>query len=74
MSTFEKIEGILRGKGFDVKGMITPATKLSALDQWDSFKQLSLFMAVEEAFGLEFGPEDAGQIQTIEDLISRVKN
>ena len=41
---------------------------------WDSLQHLNLMVALEEAFGVEFEPDEIVEISSIQDILSVLKN
>ena len=44
---------------------ITPDSSPETIEAWDSVQNLNLVLAVEEAFGFQFAPEEMDQMKTI---------
>lgn len=61
----------------DVFGV--PASSLSeksspdTVEAWDSVQHLSLVMALEERFNVQFAPEDVEKLRTLADVAAMVK-
>jgi len=61
----------------DVFGV--PAASLSeksspdTVEAWDSVQHLSLVMALEERFNVQFAPEDVEKLRTLADVAAMVK-
>ena len=41
-------------------------------DALDSMERLALVVAIEDAFGIAFTPEDDETVQTLDDLVARI--
>ncbi len=46
-------------------GSITAASSPEQIESWDSVQHLSLVMALEEEFGVQFSPEDFDRMKNI---------
>ncbi len=44
---------------------ITPESSPKTIENWDSMTHLSLVLAIEEKFGVQFDPEDMEQMTSI---------
>jgi acyl carrier protein len=49
---------------------ITPETSPDIIETWDSLQHLNLVLAIEQEFGVQFGPEDIAQILSVEDIVT----
>lgn len=45
---------------------------MATMDQWDSIKQLTIVMAVEDAFGIQLEPEEIALVTSIAAIVERV--
>lgn len=45
---------------------IQPATSPDTLSQWDSLQHVNLVIALEQVFGVQFTPEQIGEMPNIE--------
>lgn len=43
---------------------VTPDSSPETIESWDSVQNLNLVLALEEAFGFEFAPEEMDQMKT----------
>jgi acyl carrier protein len=65
---------MLASELFDV-----PAAKLTmdsspaTLENWDSVQHLNLVLALEEAFGVQFEPEDMEKMQSVGQVVALVQ-
>jgi len=46
------------------RASITPDSSPETIESWDSVQNLNLVLALEEAFGFEFAPEEMDQMKT----------
>jgi len=44
---------------------IHPDSSPESIESWDSVQNLNLVLAVEEAFGFQFAPEEMDQMKTV---------
>ena len=51
---------------------ITPESSPDGIESWDSLHHLSLVLALEQEFGIEFTPEEIEQLLTIDLIASLV--
>ncbi len=63
-----ELVSLLKKEPFFITDAIAPETELRNLKQWDSMKQLTLLVQVEETFKKEFAPEQIFKISTMRDL------
>lgn len=49
---------------------IMPDVPLDSLETWDSLQHLSFIFAIEEAFSMQFEPQEIGQMLSVE-LVTR---
>lgn len=71
---FQKVVDLLKDPKFNCAEGLRLETRIIDLPHWDSFKHLSFFMDLEEIFSIEFGAEDVGSIENINDIIKRAKS
>jgi acyl carrier protein len=48
---------------------LTPASSPETVESWDSVRQLDLVLALEQAFGVQFEPEEIDQMKSIECIV-----
>lgn len=46
---------------------------METLDAWDSVKQLTIVMSIEDAFGIQLEPEEVAALSSIQAIVARVK-
>jgi acyl carrier protein len=51
---------------------ITHETRLADIPDWDSVMLVKVALALEEAFGVQFGPEEMFEARTVGDLASLI--
>lgn len=72
-STYEKIVDIIADQIHCPKEQIVPEADFSTDLGFDSLEQVEFIMAMEEAFNIEIPDEDAEQIKTVQQAISRIE-
>jgi acyl carrier protein len=59
---------------FDQKGLkVTPETTSNDIDGWDSMSHVTMLMAVEDHFGIEFKPYEIANLVNVGALIALVE-
>lgn len=51
---------------------ITPGLEYNSIPEWDSVAHITLASALEEAFGIQFGDDEIGQMNTVAKIQSVV--
>lgn len=49
--------------------VVTPELSAGDVPGWDSFKQVSIFLAIEDQYGFEFAAEDLESVKTVGDFV-----
>jgi acyl carrier protein len=49
--------------------VLTPALSAKDVDDWDSFKQIEIIIAVEQHFGLKFRTREMDRLGSVGDLV-----
>ena len=52
---------------------IGPETTQSQVPEWDSLAQVSLIMAIESEFGLRFSAREAGELLSVNRMMSLIR-
>ena len=71
--TLARIEDIVRDELDDDSISLTPQTKASDVEGWDSLAHVRIVIAVETAFGLRFDTSDIGALRSVGDLVALVE-
>ena len=50
----------------------TPGLSASQVEGWDSFKQVEILIATQEAFGMKFSSRELDAMKTVGDLVGIV--
>ena len=48
---------------------VTPGLSADDVPGWDSFRQISILLALEERFGIEFAAADLDGLRTVGDIV-----
>jgi acyl carrier protein len=67
-----RVLSILREICDDDTVTIAYETRLADVPDWDSVMLVKVALALEEAFGVQFGPEEVFEARTVGDLASLV--
>jgi acyl carrier protein len=71
------VDAPVRRVAADVFGLpeaeVTPESSPSTIVTWDSVQHLSLVLALEEEFGVQFDPEDIEQMTTIGAIVDVIE-
>lgn len=68
----EKIYAIVAEICETTPAEINDNTTIGDYPQWDSVGQLSILSNVEEAFGINFEPEEMMEIEDVKDIVAAV--
>lgn len=72
-SIYEKIVEIIADQVHCPKDQIVPEAHFSTDLGFDSLEQVEFIMAVEEAFNIEIPDEDAENIKTVQQAVSKIE-
>jgi acyl carrier protein len=73
MSTEQKLKRVLSETFHVSEEKITPDTRQSELENWDSLGQLRLIMEIESAFDISFSMEEVVELNSFEKILERVQ-
>ena len=65
----EKVRGIAADVLQVGTGEITPQSSTETIEGWDSLRHLSLILAFEQEFGVQFEPEDIDSMNSVERIV-----
>ena len=51
---------------------IGPDSSPQQIEAWDSMQHLNLVLALEQAFGVQFGPEEIEQMKSVSEIVQIV--
>lgn len=69
---YDQLSQILRNLFDDDDLVATPELTADQVAGWDSFAQLRLIFAVEEAFGVKFAASEVGNLKNVGELADLV--
>jgi acyl carrier protein len=52
--------------------VLSPSLSAKDIDDWDSFKQIEIIIAVEEQFGIKFRTRDMDGLNNVGDLVNLI--
>jgi acyl carrier protein len=71
---FDRVRGIAADVLQLDPASVTPDSSPQSVETWDSVQHLNLVLALEEQFGIQFGPEEMDSMKSIgaiADLVGR---
>jgi acyl carrier protein len=71
---FAQLESLLKSEAFSVERQLSPDTRFTDIEGWDSFKHLRFLLEVEDKFDFELSPEDGEMIEALGELAEVVQN
>jgi acyl carrier protein len=57
----------------DAALVVRPATSADDIDGWDSYRNVELLMAAQEAFGITFTSREVDNMQSVGDLAASIQ-
>jgi acyl carrier protein len=69
---FDRVRGIAADVLQVPATRITPDTRPATIEGWDSVQHLNLILALEDAFGLQFDPEEIERMTSIDGIVSTI--
>ena len=72
MEMMAKIQDVFRSVFDDPTIQIDAASSPDTIADWDSFANIQLIAAIEEAFGVKFTVEEAVEIHSVADILRKV--
>ena len=73
MSNIEKLKEAFV-EGLEIPMEEVEAATMESVDKWDSIGQMSLVAIIEDAFGIEFEPDEVMQFTSFEAGVDILKN
>ena len=70
---YEKMNQIFKEIFDDDELVITDTTSASDIEEWDSFEQINLLVAIEDVFGLEVSLKKANEMQNVGQMIDYIR-
>lgn len=72
MEPIAKIQEVFRSVFDDPTIQIDAASSPDTIADWDSFANIQLIAAIEEAFGVKFTVEEAVELNSVADILRKV--
>ncbi len=72
MEPITKIQEVFRSVFDDPTIQIDAASSPNTIADWDSFANIQLIAAIEEAFGVKFTVEEAVELNSVADILRKV--
>ncbi len=72
MTTLEKIQPIFRDIFDDENLTVTEETAAADVEDWDSFAQMQIVMAIEEMFGIKFSTDEVTAFKNVGDVVKAI--
>lgn len=72
MEPITKIQKVFRSVFDDPTIQIDAASSPDTIADWDSFANIQLVAAIEEAFGVKFTVEEAVELNSVADILRKV--
>lgn len=72
MEPIAKIQEVFRSVFDDPTIQIDAASSPNTIADWDSFANIQLIAAIEEAFGVKFTVEEAVELNSVADILRKV--
>lgn len=73
MKTIEELTTVFE-EVFDQKGLkLSPETTANDIDGWDSMSHVTMLMAVEDHFGIEFKPYEIANLVNVGALLALIE-
>jgi len=69
MNTFSKVQRIIADLFNQSPDDVLLSSSPMSIQDWDSMQNLNVVIALEQEFGVQFGPEDIEQMKTVESIV-----
>jgi len=69
---YEKMNEIFREVFDDQKLVLTDETSADDIEDWDSFEQINLLVAIEDNFGLEITVKQANAMKNVGEMVDYI--
>ena len=73
MSILEKIQPIFRDIFDNEDLVVTEETVAADVEDWDSFAQMQIIMAIEEMFAISFSTDEVTAFENVGDIVRAVE-
>lgn len=74
MTTLEKIQPIFREIFDDEELTVTEETVAADVEDWDSFAQMQIVMAIEEMFDIKFSTNEVTNFKNVGDVVQAIES
>ena len=74
MTTLEKIQPVFREIFDDEELTVTEETVAADVEDWDSFAQMQIVMAIEEMFDIKFSTDEVTNFKNVGDVVQAIEN
>ena len=71
---FEKMNEVFRDVFDDEALMISEETTSEDIEDWDSFAQMNLIVAMEKQFGLKFNIKEINSLKNVGEMIMLIRS
>ena len=73
MSILERIQPVFRDIFDNEDLVVTEETVAADVEDWDSFAQMQIIMAIEEMFAISFSTEEVTAFKNVGDIVRAVE-
>ena len=70
---YEKLTEIFQDEFDDEDIELTPETNAEDIEEWDSLAQVSLIVAINQEFGIEFNVSEATSLKNVGEMAEAIK-
>ena len=74
MNTLEKIQPLFRDIFDDDNITVTEQTIAADVEDWDSFAQMQIVIAIEEMFGIKFSTDEVTGFKNVGDVVKAIES
>lgn len=74
MATIDKVKEIIANVCETTPDQISGETSIGDFPQWDSMGHLAILSQVEEAFDINFEPEEMMDLEDVNDIVAAVED
>ena len=74
MNTLEKIQPLFRDIFDDDNLTVTEQTIAADVEDWDSFAQMQIVIAIEEMFGIKFSTDEVTGFTNVGDVVKAIES
>jgi acyl carrier protein len=74
MNTLEKIQPLFRDIFDDDNLTVTEQTIAADVEDWDSFAQMQIVIAIEEMFGIKFSTDEVTGFKNVGDVVKAIES